>query len=488
MKITRILLTAGLILNFVACSVAPENAKLITDRKLVINPDYSDLIIPFNIAPMNFSIEEEGDAFFVRILDEKGESIEISEKSGIIKIPEKKWKKLLKNNVNQKLTYHVYVKREGEWLQFEPVTNTVSESPVAPYLYYRLLLPGYESWSEISIIQRSLENFNEKVVIKNNVVDRDCVNCHAVNQQNPDNFLFHMRGSLGGTYFVTNGDLQKFNLKTKEMENGTTYPRWHPSGKYVAFSSNKVVQQFHSTEGKKIEVSDLESSLILYDIIKNEIMKIPVNEQNNFMDTYPEWSPDGKTLYFCRSVQIGKEYDYRDIKYNLYRVGFDPSTRAFGEVELVFDAASQAQSVSFPRISPNGKTIVFTLHNYGCFPIWHKEADLYSINPDDFAVTRLGVNSDFTESYHSWSANGKWMVFSSKRDDGLSARPYISFVDNNGTVHKPFVLPQKDPLFYSRFQKTFNIPEFAETDFNFNPGEIRKAVQQKAIQPKWTDN
>lgn len=217
-------------------------------------------------------------------------------------------------------------------------------------------------------------------------------------------------------------------------------------------------------------------------------MKIPVNEQNNFMDTYPEWSPDGKTLYFCRSVQIGKEYDYRDIKYNLYRVGFDPSTRAFGEVELVFDAASQAQSVSFPRISPNGKTIVFTLHNYGCFPIWHKEADLYSINPDDFAVTRLGVNSDFSESYHSWSANGKWMVFSSKRDDGLSARPYISFVDNNGTAHKPFVLPQKDPLFYSRFQKTFNIPEFAETDFNFNPGEIRKAAQQTAIQPKWTDN
>lgn len=470
-----------------ACSFVPDGNIARLNNKPIIEPDYSDLIIPINIAPLNFSIEEKGDAFFVRIKDEKGESIEVSDKSGIIKIPEKKWNKLLKSNVNQKLTYQVFVKREGEWKQFEPFLNTISESPVAPYLYYRLLFPGYESWTEISIMQRSLESFEEKVVVENNVVDQNCVNCHAVNQQNPDNFMFHMRGSMGGTYFVTDGDLQKFNLKTKEMENSATYPRWHPSGKYVAFSSNKVVQQFHSSESKKIEVSDLASSLVLYDLVKNEMMNIPVNPDKQFMDTYPEWTPDGESLYFCRAAQIGKEYDYRDTKYNLCRVKFNPSTRSFGEFELVFDAAEQGKSVSFPRISPDGKSLVFTLHNYGCFPIWHKEADLYSLKLEDFSVTKLDVNSDFTESYHSWSANGKWLVFSSKRGDGLSARPYISYVGENGVAQKPFVLPQEDPKFYSRFLKTFNIPEFAESDFSFSPGEIRKAAQSEAIQPKWSD-
>ena len=336
-------------------------------------------------------------------------------------------------------------------------------------------------------MQRSLESFEEKVVVENNVVDQNCVNCHSINQQNPDNFMFHMRGSMGGTYFVTDGDLKKFNLKTKEMENSTTYPRWHPSGKFVAFSSNKVVQQFHSSEGKKIEVSDLASSLVLYDMAKNEIMNVPVNQNKQFMDTYPEWSPAGDFLYFCRAAQIGKEYDYRDTKYNLFRVNFNPSNRTFGQVELVFDASAQGKSVSFPRISPDGKSLVFTLHDYGCFPIWHKEADLYSVKLEDFSVSKLDVNSDFTESYHSWSANGKWLVFSSKRGDGLSARPYISYVDENGVARKPFVLPQEDPKFYSRFLKTFNIPEFAETDFSFSPGEIRKAAQSLAIQPKWSD-
>jgi Tol biopolymer transport system component len=293
---------------------------------------------------------------------------------------------------------------------------------------------------------------------------------------------------MGGTYFVTDGDLKKFNLKTKEMDNSATYPRWHPSGYFVAFSSNKVVQQFHSSESKKIEVSDLASSLVLYDLAKNEIMNIPVNPDKHYMDTYPEWSPTGDYLYFCRAAQIGKEYDYRDTKYNLCRVKFNLSNRTFGEVELVFDASAQGKSVSFPRISPDGKMLVFTLHDYGCFPIWHKEADLYSVKMEDFSVDKLDVNSDFTESYHSWSANGKWLVFSSKRGDGLSARPYISFVDEMGVAQKPFVLPQEDPKFYSRFLKTFNIPEFAETDFSFSPGEIRKAARSIAIQPKWSDN
>jgi hypothetical protein len=323
MRIKNITLLILFSLIIAACSTVPDENTTQLNSRPVIEPDYSDLTIPINIAPLNFSIEEKGDAFFVRISDEKGETIKVSDKKGIIKIPGKKWKKLLKNNANKKLTYLVFVKREGEWKQFEPFSNTISESPVAPYLYYRLLFPGYESWTEISIMQRSLESFKEKVVVENNVVDQNCVNCHAVNQQNPGNFMFHMRGSMGGTYFVSDGDLKKFNLKTKEMENSATYPRWHPSGNFVAFSSNKVVQQFHSSESKKIEVSDLASSLVLYDLAKNEMMDISVNQNRQFMDTYPEWSPTGDYLYFCRAAQIGKEYDYRDTKYNLCRVKFN---------------------------------------------------------------------------------------------------------------------------------------------------------------------
>ena len=488
MNSQNIFFLAVLIYFITGCSPSPKGDVIVINRKPLINPDYSDLTIPHNIAPLNFSIDEKAESFFVRISAENGESIDISDRKGIIQIPERKWKKLLENNVNKQLIYQIFTKTGDEWKQFEFFYNTVSESHVAPYLYYRLLYPGYESWKEISIIQRNLESFDEKVVVENNVVDQNCVNCHSVNQQNTGNFMFHMRGSMGGTYFVSHGELKKFNLKTREMENGATYPRWHPSGKYVAFSSNKVVQQFHSSEGKKIEVSDLASSLVLFDVAKNEMMNIPVDIEKKFMDTYPEWSPTGDYLYFCRANQLGANKDYRDTKYNLCRVKFDATNRIFGEVELVFDAASQGKSVSFPRISPDGKSLVFTFHDYGCFPIWHKEADLYSLNLNDLSISKMNVNSEFTESYHSWSANGNWIVFSSKRGDGLSARPYIAYVDEEGIAHKPFILPQEDPTFYSGFLKTFNIPEFAESDFSFNPGEIRDAAQKEAVQPKWANN
>lgn len=69
-------------------------------------------------------------------------------------------------------------------------------------------------------------------------------------------------------------------------------------------------------------------------------------------------------------------------------------------------------------------------------------------------------NSEEAESYHSWSGNGRWMVFSSRRIDGLYTRLFIGYVDSEGVGHKPFLLPQKDPLtYYDALMFSYNIPE-----------------------------
>lgn len=110
-----------------------------------IVPDYSGITISLNIAPLNFLVEEEGGAYFVKVLAEDGFSISVSSKNGIIKFPEKRWKSLLANS--KELEYRVFVRREGEWKQFESFSNSVSKSQVDPFLYYRLLYPGAESWT-----------------------------------------------------------------------------------------------------------------------------------------------------------------------------------------------------------------------------------------------------------------------------------------------------------------------------------------------------
>lgn len=60
---------------------------------------------------------------------------------------------------------------------------------------------------------------------------------------------------------------------------------------------------------------------------------------------------------------------------------------------------------------------------------------------------RLAINSEQSESWHCWTSNGRWIVFSSKRLDGLFARPFFSYVDERGEFHKPFVLPKRIPAF-----------------------------------------
>jgi Tol biopolymer transport system component len=217
-------------------------------------------------------------------------------------------------------------------------------------------------------------------------------------------------------------------------------------------------------------------------------MDIDLADKSKFMDTYPEWSPDGKYLYFCRAPQIGDQYEFKEIRYNLYRVAFDIEKRTFGEAELVFNASQLNKSIAFPRISPNGKFLIMTVSDYGCFPIWHKEADLYSVDLENFKASRMNLNSDYSESYHSWSSNGRWLVFSSKRGDGLTARPYISYIQDNGASDKPFILPQKDPEYYDGFLKSFNIPEFSTIKIDINPGKMRKVAETTAVPARWIKN
>jgi len=487
--ITKIFCAIFVFLFLFSCNSQPSGSIINFDKKAVLDPDYSDVTIPPNIAPLNFNIKEAGSSYYVKFSSPAGTEIEVNSNDGSIRIPEKKWKKLLKNSTGKDIKIDIYTQdKDGHWSKFPTITNKIASESIDPFLYYRIVYPGYESWTELSINRRNLESFETKSLIENSVVDENCVNCHSFNNGKTDDFIFHMRGTMGGTYFYSGGEFKKINLKTKEMKNGAVYPRWHPSGKFVAFSSNKITQRFHAADNKKVEVTDLESSLVLYDVVKNEIMDIQLTNREKFMDTYPEWSPDGKYLYFCRAVQIGKDYDYKQIKYNLCRALFNAATRTFGEVETVFDAVQINKSISFPRISPEGRFLIVTIADYGCFPIWHKEADLYSVDLENFKAVRLDLNSDFTDSYHSWSSNGKWLVFSSKRGDGLTARPYIAYIDKNGLSNKPFILPQEDPGFYQQFLKSFNIPEFSTVEIKLNPGEIRKLAETVAISAKWSKN
>jgi hypothetical protein len=121
------------------------------------------------------------------------------------------------------------------------------------------------------------------------------------------------------------------------------------------------------------------------------------------------------------------------------------------------------------------------VQDYGTFPIWHKESDLWMMDLRTGMVDTLQVvNSDMSDTYHSWSSNSRWFVFASKRDDALYGKPYFCYVDRTGKAHKPFCLPQQDPTFYNDFLKSFNAPELAKGKIPFDAVDVANAMKLPA--------
>jgi hypothetical protein len=241
--------------------------------------------------------------------------------------------------------------------------------------------------------------------------------------QNPEKMLFHMREAFPCTVLIDGDRMEKLNTKTEQTLSALVYPSWHPSGRYVAFSVNSTKQAFHTASPNRIEVFDLASDVVVYDVEKHEIITAPELFSPEAFETFPAFSPDGCTLFFCSSDTFRMPEEYASVKYSLCSIPFDPEQRRFGtEVDTLFQAGTHQKSVSFPRVSPDGKFLMFTLAGYGNFSIWHRDADLYLLSLSDGTVRPLdALNSDEVESYHSWSSNSRWVVFSSRRLDGLSS-------------------------------------------------------------------
>ena len=151
---------------------------------------------------------------------------------------------------------------------------------------------------------------------------------------------------------------------------------------------------------------------------------------------------------------------------------------SFGEkVDTIYNAKSNEKSVSFPRISPDGKYLAFTLHQFGNFSIWHKGADLW-MQPTNTQQTSpiIKLTSPRADSYHTWSSTGKWVVFSSRRGDGLYTRPYIMHWDGKAFT-KPFAVPQSTAIYDKKLLKSYNIPEFTTNAFTAMEA-LREAVNE----------
>ena len=485
-----VLLYWMMLLGFVwtGCTPSEPVAYDRIDEQPAIFPDYIGVTIPSNIAPLRFGLNVEFDDALV-VLTRGEQSLRVASSDGGFLIPSSAWKDILRGAEGDSIEVKVYISNADKWQLYKPFYWYVSPDSIDPYLVYRLIEPGYELWNKMGLYQRDLTSFDEEAIIANNRTEGNCMNCHTFNQQSPDTILFHQRAKHGGTYLASANLTEKLDARLGKDFSGIVYPYWHPSGKCVAFSSNKIRQAFARSHRNRVEVFDHKSDLVFYDVACHEIWSDSIVMNQQSFETFPCFSRDGKRLYFCSAKAVTMPEHYEEVRYNLCAVDFDVEARKVGsKIDTLVAVNSCGKSVSYPRISPDGKQLVFVLSDFGNFSIWHREADLYSLDMETGKLRPLHeINSDETESYHSWSSNGRWMVFSSRRIDGLYTHPHITYVRKDGSFTRPFVIPQEDPSFYRYFMKSFNLPEFIKGKVKINKQEVWKTTRQDGIKLKWVD-
>lgn len=460
--------------------VGPEPFQIA--REPNISPEYSGVVIPGNIAPMNFKILEEGQAYCARIHSADGPAIEVASRTGQIRIPLRKWRALIQTNKGRSLFVDVYVRNaENEWLQFQRIVNTIAKEDIDRTLVYRFMRPVYNAWKEMGIYQRDLTDFDVSLVMNGRSFGEGCLNCHSFAGDASETMTIGLRSPIYGssTLLARKGEVHKIGAKWG-------YTAWHPSGRLAVYSINKVRQFFHAAGLEVRDVVDLDSALLCYHVEAKKVVSPEELADKNRLETYPTWSPDGLYLYFCSGPILWKDRNtvppanYDKLKYDLCRISYDVETDQWGKAETVLSADETGSSIMLPRISPDGRFLLFCMCRYGCFPVYQPSSDLYLMDLATGKYHKLAINSRYSESWHSWSGNSRWIAFSSKRQGGSLTRTYLAYVDQTGQAYRPFVLPQKDPAYYDSLLETFSVPELIAGSVKVSKSVLARTARSEA--------
>ena len=415
-----------------------------------------------NIAPLNFLILEKGSRFFVRIQGRQGRPIEIRSTKPSIVIRQKPWQTLLHDNQNGPLFFDVCVFDKTGWNKFRTFTDTVAKEPVDPYIVYRKINLCVR-WMNMGIFERQTETFSERPLLTTEDIPGSCMNCHRFQRNDPHRMIMQIRSSKFGTPMLVSGlaggqGVTAVNTKTAYCSGKAGFTAWHPVTGSIVFSLNSFTMLYHTAAREVRDVFDRSSDLALYLPEAGRVTSDSTIADPHRMETWPEWSPDGNWLYFCSAPQVQKK-QYEKVRCDLMRISYTCASNTWGQLDTVLTAEKAGGSITQPRFSPDGRYCMFTVSPYSDFPIHQALSSLYMMSMKSGEVRKLEVSGEYCDAWHCWSSNSRWVVFTSKRMDGRFARPFFSYIDENGRAHKPFVLPQRDPAYYRSLILVYNVPE-----------------------------
>ena len=523
-----------------ACSPKWPQESETSQQSLELFPNYQDgLEIPCNIAPLNFSLPDSIKAAYVHI--RSSETEKIFKTGNNVTFSLKFWKQLTAQaRQGTQDTIEIKIAAHGAshtYIHYPTIRWIVLPHPIDPYLTYRLLLSGdgFNSangagYNRMELRERRLDNFDERVLLDNDNLERRCFSCHVAPPNNAQKMVIHLRKPSDGTLFFDGENVRKIVLPSAEkalshlpdslrMPLSLVYPSWHPNEKWIAFSTNIFGISGLTARRLYVDILDSACNIVLYNTQTNQITIHKSLWTTSFEETWPAWSPDGKWLYFCRTAVLHPDTvqhylawadRIKHIYFDLCRIGFDVEKGEFADTVQTILKGTPGASYAMPRVSPDGRGLLVCKSLFNSIP-YHAYGDLVYVDlehldgtPGDTAPAKTAasaavgtrpvvsansdtmlanpadiLNSPDCESWHDWSCNSRWVVFGSKRQNGHYQLPYLAYFDGS-RFGLPFLLPQKNPRFYRTNTRVFNIPTFMPSPLPVNP---KKGLRGKNGEP-----
>lgn len=537
------LLTGALLLGL-AAKRAQKKPIYMAEQPLAIIPAYADsIVLPPNIAPLGFTPADPGytiasvrfSAFVYAEADTTATEV------GAVVFdpwPEKfeaghlrQWHELLASAENGFIRVDITAYPDGrpDSLQaFPPLHWFIADEPIDPYLVYRTSIFEDASYHHLVIEQKNLENFETKPLLDNFMMNNNCMNCHACEGNNINNFIVHLRTTLPGTLLAKDGELTKLRIPDEYPGLRLVYPSWRKGGDFIAFSTNQVYSQHFSMPRRKGLVTvDTLGDIVLLDTKTLELFSCPELTDGEYDDVFPCFSADGRSLFFCRAPARGTEAearalarerqqarhsaadslffrsdgqlaDWMDIadkrienanalRADLMQIDFDPETRQFSNLRTVVRFSDLNLSATMPFASPDGEYLVVSALPTTTFSV-QVMGDLYKVYLNEgYRIEPLhSLNTDGSETFHTFSSNGRWMVFASNRETLSIPELYISYI-KAGSFAKPFILPQAETDFYARNLRAFLFPFLSTEPAAFDAQKTAGAAHGEGVELKVID-
>ncbi len=403
------------------------------------------------------------------------------------------WKKMQASSANGSATIAIHgmdSSRPNQTLSSGMMTLTTSKDPIGSPIFYRdvPLMPSVNESGSVQPLAKSsmpliawrlrdISKHESKVLMTD---ISTCANCHSFSKDGK-RLGMDVDGPSGDKGAYAMADVQRqMVIEENDIITWNSYrgktgktigflSRISPDGKYAVSTVNESVFVANFMDHKFLQVFyPTRGILAYYPDETGNIAKLPGADDTQFVHCDPVWSPDGKWIVFARArarnphvagaapPKRAMDPAETPMQYDLYRMPFNGGKG--GQCKPIKGASQNGMSNTFPKISPDGKWIVFVKCKNG--QLMRPDSELWIVPTIGGEARKMNCNTSLMNSWHSFSPNGKWMVFSSKANTPYT-QMFLTHIDAEGNDSPAILIPNSTAA-----NRATNLPEFVNTEYD----------------------